>query len=207
MAIDYTKAHEFDNGLQFSEGIWIGSGDNSPVVDLVDAPIGSRYYQTSGRLWAKHGLLNSAWCELPVRILTLGKNGASDNSWLRFHDGINSHQAPWIPLCDYEVIAVKYSNKNRGSSGDPNEVRISAYSEPRGTPGNIGTGDPVAWYVIGENSSSTKVYYEDRGRTWTMLADPGDTMITTEQYAFRIQLEDGSGSINDPHIEIMLRVK
>ena len=73
--IDISKADEIsENGVLIStdadgvELIWIGGGAGEPSG--IQAPIGSRYYQTNGKVWKKY-----SWC--------MEKNEAPSQSWIK----------------------------------------------------------------------------------------------------------------------------
>jgi len=137
------------------------------------------------------------------RIIAVSRNGNSNNSWLRPHDGVNSDKSYWLAEKDYNVIGVKFSNAKNGSSGNPTVVRISCYSQAASASGNISTSDTLEWWVqAGDGSADINGY---RGRSWFYdNSSEGDTLATGNVYAFRIQKISGSNDVSDPTIEIFL---
>jgi hypothetical protein len=74
MTINPNNSFEFEDGLSFVDGIWVGSGASSPLG--LDAPLNSRYYQTNGSIWEKYGAGINDWRIYTDvdKILTHNKN-------------------------------------------------------------------------------------------------------------------------------------
>lgn len=123
MPIDYTKAYEFEDGIQFTEGSWVGSSTTAPNISGgVEAPIGSVIFQSTGDIWKKFNSADTDWelifttvfnAILPGSILS--HNGTiSDGQLIGYNNLVNN---PIVLGFRCSLLRITMINSNSSADG------------------------------------------------------------------------------------------
>lgn len=132
MAIDYTRAFEFSDGLQFEEGSWIGSSTTAPNISGgVAAPVGSVIFQSNGDIWKKFNSSDTDWTLIFSTIynsilpgMPLSHNSTlSDGQLIGYNNLVNN---PIVVGFRSSLLRITFINTNSSADGTLRFYRNSA---------------------------------------------------------------------------------